>query len=298
MALLIGLQFHSPQAAWVNRGLAGDVAGAGFTGSGDYFRPPGTFSFTTGVSLFFGWLAPFVFYFWLYPGKINRLLLLAATGAMLAAVPFSISRALLFEVILTLLFTLVATLRKPEFAGKIIVSVAVGVIVLAILAQAGFFSTAIGALTNRFNDANETEGGLKGVLGDRFLGGLLGAILESSKQPFFGLGIGMGTNVGAMLLTGSNQTFTISEGEWGRVIGELGPVIGLLLIFIRLALTFKLTIASYKKMIAGDLLPWLLLSFGFIVLAQGGWAQPTSLGFCTMIGGLLIASLQNTSVKN
>jgi hypothetical protein len=297
MALLIGLQFHSPQAAWVNRGLAGDVAGAGFTGSGEYFRPPGTFSFTTGVSLFFGWLAPFVFYFWLYPGKINRMLLLAATGAMLASIPFSISRALLFEVILTLLFTLIATLRKPEYAGKIIVSVAVGIIVLAILSQAGFFSTAIGALTNRFNDANETEGGLKGVLGDRFLGGLLGAILESSKQPFFGFGIGMGTNVGAMLLTGSNQTFTISEGEWGRVIGELGPVIGLLLVFIRLALTFKLTIASYKKMIAGDLLPWLLLSFGFIVLAQGGWAQPTSLGFCTMIGGLLIASLQNTPGK-
>lgn len=298
MAILIGLQFHSPQAAWVNRGLAGDLGGAGFTGTGDYFRPPGTFSFTLGVSLFFGWLAPFVFYFWLNSSKVNKLLLLGATGAMLAAIPFSISRALLFEVVITLLFTLIATLRKPEYAGKIIATMVIGIIVLAVLSQAGFFHTAISALTDRFSDANEAEGGLKGVLGDRFLGGLLGAILESSKQPFFGLGIGMGTNVGALLLTGTTSTFTIAEGEWGRVIGEMGPVIGLLLIFIRLALTFKLTIASYKKMITGDLLPWLLLSFGFIVLAQGGWSQPTSLGFCTMIGGLLIASLQNTQIEN
>jgi hypothetical protein len=298
MAILIGLQFHSPQSAWVNRGLAGDLAGAGFTGSGDYFRPPGTFSFTLGVSLFFGWLAPFVFYFWLNTSKVNKLLLIAATGAMLAAIPFSISRALLFEVVITLIFTLIATLRKPEYAGKIFASIFVGIMVLAILSQAGFFHSAIGALTDRFNDANESEGGLKGVLGSRFLGGLLEAILGSSKQPFFGFGIGMGTNVGALLLTGSANTFTISEGEWGRVIGELGPVMGLLLILLRLGLTFKLAIAGYKKMIVGDLLPWLLLSFGLVVLAQGGWAQPTALGFCIMTGGLSIASLQNTAIKN
>jgi hypothetical protein len=45
-------------------------------------------------------------------------------------------------------------------------------------------------------------------------------------------------------------------------------------------------------MIAGDLLPWILASFGLMNLAQGGWAQPTSLGFGTLIAGLMVAALR------
>ncbi|MEL6721102.1 MAG: hypothetical protein AAFP82_20545, partial [Bacteroidota bacterium] len=48
MTFLIALQFYSPQSAWVNRGIGGDIAGAGFSGAMGYFRPPGTFSFTNG----------------------------------------------------------------------------------------------------------------------------------------------------------------------------------------------------------------------------------------------------------
>lgn len=48
MTILVALQFYSPQSAWVNRGVGGNTEGAGFTGSGDFFRPPGTFSFTSG----------------------------------------------------------------------------------------------------------------------------------------------------------------------------------------------------------------------------------------------------------
>jgi hypothetical protein len=292
MAMLIALQFRSPQSAWVNRGLAGDLAGAGFGGVGEFFRPPGTFSFTLGVSLFFGFLAPFVFYFWLNPQRINKLLLIAASGAMLVAIPFSISRTLFFEIFLTLSFALIATLRKPEYIGKIIISIVVGLVVVAFLSQTSYFKTAIGAFIDRFTIADEAEGGLKGVLGDRFLGGLISAIVDSSNQPLWGSGIGMGTNVGSMLLTGK-ETFLISEGEWAREVGELGPIIGIFVILLRTGLSLKLTLASYRKMIKGDLLAWLLLSFGIVILAQGSWAQPTALGFFVMAGGLLIASLQS-----
>ena len=50
MTVLIGLQFYSPQSDWVNRGVGGDVEGAGFSGALDFFRPPGTFSFTRAAS--------------------------------------------------------------------------------------------------------------------------------------------------------------------------------------------------------------------------------------------------------
>ena len=43
MALLIAIQFYSPQSAFVNRGVGGDVEGAGFDGAMGFFRPPGTF---------------------------------------------------------------------------------------------------------------------------------------------------------------------------------------------------------------------------------------------------------------
>src|SRR5690606_6222400 len=56
MTVLIALQFYSPQSAWVNRGVGGDMEGAGFSGGLGYFRPPGTFSFTTGNVMFYSFV--------------------------------------------------------------------------------------------------------------------------------------------------------------------------------------------------------------------------------------------------
>ena len=291
MVLLVAMQFYSPQSAWVNRGVGGDIEGAGFSGALGYFRPPGTFSFTSGNASFFGFVAPFVFYFWLDSKTINKLLLVGATSAMLLAVPLSISRSLFFQVVLSLVFVVVASTRKPENLWRMLLAIAGGLIVITALSQTSLFTTATGAFTSRFEVANEVEGGLEGVFLDRFLGGLIGAITGSAALPFFGYGIGLGTNVGSMLLTGK-AVFLIAEGEWGRIIGEQGPLLGLAVIFLRVSLTAKISWACYAQLAKGDLLPWLLLSFGFLNLAQGGWAQPTALGFCIISGGLLIASLR------
>jgi hypothetical protein len=293
MALLISKQFYSPQSAWVNRGVAGDMAGAGFGGdTADFKRPPGTFSFIVGVNLFFGLLAPFVFYFWFNLKEINKWVLLAASGAMLISIPFSISRTLFFEVCLTMPFAVYASMRKAENLKKVLVFMVIAIVALAVLSRTKYFTTATKAFTERFTDADRTEGGLvKGVIGDRFFGGLLGSLATSSQEPFWGYGIGMGSNVASVLLTGT-RTFLIAELEWGRLIGELGPVLGILVIILRIGLTIKIALACFRQLVKGDLLPWLLLSFGFIILAQGQWAQPTSLGFFAMIGGLLIASLK------
>jgi hypothetical protein len=129
------------------------------------------------------------------------------------------------------------------------------------------------------------------VIGDRYVGGLVGSILGSGNVPFFGYGMGMGTNAGAMLLSGKT-TFLIAEGEWGRLIGESGALLGIIIIFIRLALVTKLGVLSFRKLNSGDLLPWMLLSFGLLNISQGQWAQPTSLGFSVLIGGLIIASFK------
>jgi len=292
MAFLTALQFYSPQSAWVNRGVGGNMEGAGFSGSGEFFRPPGTFSFTTGNVQFFSLVAPFVFYFFLHTKLINRFLLLGAFVALLVSIPLSISRSLLLNVLITVFITMIAAVRKTEYFSKMFSIAAVAIIALLILSQTSFFQVSTGAFTDRFELANESEGGAKSVFLERFLGGMIKALTYTTteEQSFFGLGIGMGTNVGAMLLSGSG-VFLISEDEWGRLIGELGPMFGLAVILIRVVLVFKLASASYSQMRRGDLLPWILLSFGFMVLLQGQWAQPTSVGFSTIIGGMMIASI-------
>jgi hypothetical protein len=290
MALLIAIQFYSPQSAWVNRGIGGDIKGAGFSGALGFYRPPGTFSFTNGNALFFAFAGSFIVYFWLTPHHINRIVLLVATICLIAAIPLSISRALFFSVAVSIIFAVIAILRKPRLIGRVVLVGMIAFISLGILSGTSFFKTSTEAFTARFENANETEGGISGVVSGRYLGGMMTGLTSSPQIPFFGFGLGMGTNAGAMILTGDNTLFLISEEEWGRLIGELGPLLGIFVILIRLGLTIKMMVASYRKVGESDLLPWMLLSFGVLNIPQGQWAQPTSLGFSTLVAGLIIAS--------
>ncbi|MGI4803850.1 MAG: hypothetical protein ACRYFL_03700 [Janthinobacterium lividum] len=298
MAVLITLQFYSPQSAWVNRGVGGDMAGAGYDGAMGFFRPPATFSFTTGTTSYFSYAACFIFYFWFDLKRVNKIILIAATLGLFAAIPLSISRGLFFQIGVTLIFLILAVSRKPKYFGKLLVAIIGGLAIILTLSQLSMFNTATEAFTARFTSASGTEGGLKGTLGTRAVGGSIGSITSSVDQPLFGHGIGMGTNVGGMLLAGS-KSFLIAEGEWGREVGELGPIFGLAVIFIRIGLAIKIAIACYKKLAYDDLLPWLLLSYGLQTLAEGNWAQPTYLGFCIILGGLMLAALNsNKSLRN
>ena len=297
MTILIGLQFFSPQTAWVNRAIGGVVEEQGFQGAMGHFRPPGTFSFITGTYLFYSLAFSFIIYFALTKKNINSFLLVASMLSVLIAIPFSISRTLLFEVALTIAFAFVAGTQHSKYLGRLISGTIITIIILVSLSTTSFFHHATETFFARFSDASETEGGLKGTLGDRFLGGLLSAVKDAGRLPFFGYGIGMGTNVGSQLMSGK-RTFLLHEEEWGRCIDELGPLIGLLLIFLRTAFCVKLARSGFKRLRQGDLLPWLLLSFGFLQLLQGNWSQPTSLGFCTLSTGMILASLRNGDQNN
>jgi hypothetical protein len=239
MLVLIALQFYSPQSAWVNRGVGGDEAGAGFSGAMGYFRPPGTFSFTNGTTLFYSLLGPYVLYFWLNPEGVKRWVLIGATIALLIAIPLSISRALLFQTLIGVMFCMFAGSSNPKYAGKLFGALAGLLVLILILSQTSIVGGALEVFLARFDSANESEGGVEGVFVDRFLGGLLGAFTTTSALPLWGYGIGMGTNVGSMLLTGG-VSFLIAEGEWGRTIGELGPILGLGVVFLRIGMSINM----------------------------------------------------------
>ena len=292
MIVLVVIQFYSPQTAWVNKSVGGE-AGGGFSGALDYFRPPGTFSFTNGNTMYFNFAACFIIYFWFHAKEISRLVLLLSTFALLVCIPFSISRTLFFQLVITVLFAISSIMYKPKYLGGLILSIAGVLGLFVVLSFTPYFTNATAAFSSRFESANTIEGGLNGVFMDRFLGNLLGGLTSSSSQPFFGAGVGMGTNVGAMLLAGGKM-FLIDEEEWGRIVGELGPILGLTIIFLRVQLAASIFFKSFSAMKKGLLLPWLLSSTGILMIAQGGWAQPTSLGFCVITTGLILASLKDS----
>lgn len=292
MAILITVQFYSPQSAWVNKGVGDNLEGAGFSGANGYFRPPGTFSFITGTVSFFSLVGCYVMYFWLQPKFISKSLLIASSFALLISIPTSISRSLFFQFIITLIFFIWAKSNKPGFL-KNISQIFFGFALITILfLNFKGLEDQINAFSTRFTTANEGEGGLKGVFIDRFLGGLVGSFSSlDDKYVVFGQGIGLGTNVGSQLMSGK-LTFLIAEGEWGRIIGESGMVLGFLIVFLRIYMSFNIILKSYNRLKYGDALSWMLMSFGFFLLLQGQWSQSSNLGFYVLIGGLILASLK------
>ncbi|MBS7566459.1 hypothetical protein KHS38_18790 [Mucilaginibacter sp. Bleaf8] len=292
MTVLITLQFYSPQSAWVNRGVGGNTEGAGFSGAMGFFRPPGTFSFASGVGSFYSALASFVFYYCLDTKNVNKKLLIASIISLLIAVPISIIRGLFFQVGVTLVFMLLAALRKPKLMAKVVPALIAGFMLIILLSQLPFFQTATEAFTERFTVANESEGGVEGVVGDRYLGGMIAAFTKAAEQPFWGYGSGMGTNVGGTLLTGKQSFYGVINGEieWQRVVGELGLLMGVVVIFIRTVICVQFFVDSYNKLNVNDFLPWMILPFCLTNIPQGTWGIPTPLGFDILIGGVMLAS--------
>jgi hypothetical protein len=237
----------------------------------------------------------FVLYFWIDTSKINRVFLFLATMALLAAIPFSISRSLFFQIIISFSFTFIGINVLKNSNNKGITIILGFTAITLLLSLFDIFSIGVEAFSTRLERANTAEGGVELVFLDRYLGGLINALTSSINQPILGYGLGYGTNVGSNILT-SKSSFLISEGEWGRLIGELGPILGLGIIFIRVMMTFKLASWSWNYLKRNDILPWIILSFTLFVLPQGGWSQPTSLGFSVLVSGLLIASFKTKEI--
>lgn len=297
MTLLVAIQFFSPQSAWVNRGLGGDLEGSGFSGAAGYYRVPGTFSFSNGLGFFYGLVGAYLFYFWLevYRKEVSRWLLVMSTACLLAAIPLSISRTLVFEIGISFIFVLLASGQRPKFLGGLAASLIAGGVLVLILVNFAFFEVAVFALSERFTSASISEGGLEGTILDRALGGLIGAITETDV-PFWGMGLGMGSNAGAQILSGK-RGFLIAEVEWGRLIGEMGLLLGMIAIVIRSFLVASLFRCSWGAVKRHNLLPWLVFSFSAHIILQGQWAQPTALGFAVMSGGLVLAALKSSDAR-
>lgn len=299
MTILIVLQFRSPQSAWVNMGVGGEES-AGFQGAMGYMRPPGTFSFTTGYICYQAIVGCYLLFFLVENRllqkdlQISQIALYIMLACYLIAIPTSISRTNFFQTIVFLFFLFIAALRKNSLKGKFLKFVIIGVAVISFMLSIGIGNEAISAFIERFTTANEVEGGMKGVVGDRYAGGLFAAFIDLNI-PFFGYGLGLGTNVGAKLMGGDMYSFGFNgEVEWTRIVGECGYIIGWSIIFLRLIFSIDVLKKSYHSLVYNeDLLSWMLCAGMLLTVPQGQWAIPTNLGFSILAGGLTLAAVKN-----
>lgn len=299
MTVLIFMQFHSPQTAWINIGVGGEGT-AGFGGALGYMRPPGTFSFTSGYVSFQAVVGCYLFYYLLMNNTLpkeyqfSKIVLIILVGCYLLSIPTSISRTHFFQTGVFIIFLFIAAMRKNKLKSRFLKFVIIAAVAVIILYLSGIGKMSLEAFISRFDNANEQEGGMEGVIGGRYVGGLLSSLINF-RIPFFGYGIGLGTNVGAKIMGGNMYSFGFNgEVEWSRIIGECGMLLGLIIISIRLFFSLDIWKRAYNLLIKKyDLLPWMLSAGMMLTIPQGQWAIPTNLGFCILFGGLTLAAVKN-----
>ncbi len=287
--LLLIAQFYSPQSAWVNRGLGGSLEGAGFSGALGKFRPPGTFSFITGPAQLYPMFCAAWFYL-LCRRKLPFVLMGLSGGAILLAIPFSISRSLLFGELLVASAGCVALLASGALTPRLLGRAAFGVVVaILIVLNTPGTSEAFAAFGVRWKSATTQNGGMERAVFGRVFGGIFGPF---NYVNVIGSGTGISTQAGQKLLTGE-RGFGESEGEWGRVLAEGGVLLGFPILAFRILLLTFIGWRTFRSMLYRhfEALPMLVPASQFMVMGQ--WGQTTSLGSLVIACGLCLVSTKN-----
>lgn len=295
MLFLISAQYNLPQSHFVNLAPGGEET-EGFRGALGRNRPPGTFSFTNGVAEFFA-LATALLAAWLVTGPrpMPKWIWLSA-GAVLTAIPVSISRTLLVKDAIIGLFTGVASVLAGRQVQRFLLGGVGLAVVFFAVSRAETFQDASKVFEARWEEATDQEGGdegFKGVLSKRVGSPTSGIFETAAKAPILGMGIGLGTNIGAMRIAGTKK-FMVSEDAWGSVLGELGPILGLALIALRVCLALWLLRLGIRQARSGNTLPLILGGYALANVLLGQTSQPTALGFLVVGAGLMLAACNPT----
>jgi hypothetical protein len=288
VTLLMVMQFNSPRDAFINLGTGAQESGQ-IIGALNRVRPPGPFSFVSGLVMFFNLVAAFVLARWMHPGG-SRLLLLLGTLCCAIAVPVSISRSLLFTLLVVGAFGLLAALREARRLPRFFAPMIATVIMLLVTAD----STYMQAFQTRWDEALVVgRGGFGRNVVGRVLDDFTQPFQHAIEAPLTGHGIGLGTVAGARLTTGRNQ-FLLAEIEWSRIVLELGPVLGFAFIGWRVWLALSLLRRSWRHFREkGDPLAWLLAGAAFLPIVNAQWGPSTHLGFAVFTAGLSLAALNS-----
>ncbi len=296
MAVLLGAQYLSPSSSFLN--AATIEGGTQITAAGDIIRPAGTFSFTTGVSSFYRTIFAFcLFGLMVKTPQLPRWLVLASMFSIAAAAMVSGSRTFIMSCVLVLMFALPMLTYFPRLVPKFMLFALVGLLGFAVMYCLPTTHAGLETLIERWTGAAEAEKG--SYVTGNWLGRVFAGPIESfywiDNTPILGYGLGLGTNVGGKIMTGS-AAMIAPEWEWARIIFEAGPLIGFLLIGVRMFAAMVFIYYSWLGLRGGKFLGWLLLGTVIFDMTQGQIKQPTTLGFLCFFSGLAWAAMV-TAIK-
>jgi hypothetical protein len=297
MTILMVLQNRSGQDAWVNRGVGGGEGGQ-IHGAMGRIRPPGFFSFITGPMVFFPVATAFCLAFVIEKKKAFATWFVYAAGLCIAlALPISISRGTAVICGCVAAVFLACIIYKGAFTAAFARAIMGCVVVLVVLRFMPITSEAWMVFMDRWTiAANESQGDAWGSLTSRIFAGLVAPFELMLDVPFFGQGIGLGSNVASKLLSG-RMGFMLAEDEWTRAMMELGPILGLGFIGLRVVLWFYLFLQSWRALRhRGDFLPMLVTAASFPPLFLQQWSQASQLGFAIFDAGLVLALINNPAL--
>ena len=289
MTLLVVWQFASPQGAWINAAAGGELGGQMIASEGR-IRPAGIFSFVTGMVSFLSVVAAFLLGGFLDRDKRPNWLHTITIPCLLLSLVLSGSRSAIVGVTIIVVAVIFICARQVSRVSRVVPPAIAGYLFFVALCYLPLFREGLEVHAERFRAGGGVERGIVG----RYLGDLGESIDTAVGTPWLGHGLGIGTNAGAALLTGS-RTFLLGESEWSRVVAESGPVLGYAYILLRVAIFAYLLRVAWEAANRGQATPLLLVAASGVDMISGQFGQPSTLGFAVFTSGLALASA-NSSV--
>ena len=285
MSFLVLLQFKAGPGARVNVGVGGEgtMLDAGF----GHIRASGTFSFTNGLTDFTACCSAFCLYGLLTPRAYPRLLQWASLPALAGLILLSASRGVVGMVSVVFMTIILISLMQPRYLAPTTKILAVCVLGTLLVGSVAVFQDGLEVFAYRFGNATNVQ---KGFVG-RFFESFLVPFQLFDRVDFYGVGLGMGTNVGAGLLYEGERKFLFAESEMGRVMFESGPVVGPAFLVLRAVIMFYMFGRALGTLRRGAH-PLAMLLFGAcaVDLMLGQFGQATTLGYVTIACGLCLAA--------
>jgi hypothetical protein len=287
MAALMVAQFQAAPDAFINR-TAGE--GEAMLAALGKVRTAATFSFVIGVVAYFALASAFLIWAALTRGVYKNWLLFAASGALVIGIAVSGSRSVVGACAVVIGSLIGVFVLRPSAVNRFGQALIVALVLGLIVSRMPIFKEGFNVLSTRFTDVAEaTEKSIGAGMVERVFSDFTEGLFVLTETPFFGYGLGVGTNAGAKFLTG-RTSFLLSEGEWQRVFLESGPVLGLAYVLWRCGLVFRVGLLCARSVRLGNVLPLLLFSSCFLPLISGQFGQPTVLGFTVFVTGLALAA--------
>ena len=291
MAVLMVIQFKSHPEALINCGAKGGI-GSQLGGAFGKVRPPGFFTFITGAAQFLAFATVFLIYGFWQKNTYPRVLLLTSGIALAVSAIVSTSRLTLGGIGVVFLMVGVIVLHDRKSVSNVVgMLIPIGA-VLVVATNLDVFNEGKAVFEARLKEAGDLGVGVTGTAVNwtvRVFGDFYGGFAAIQNAPLLGAGLGVGTNVGARLITGE-LGFLLAEGEWARVVLELGPFLAIPYLVIRGLICRYMYVNAAQSARAGNALPMLLFGSSFLLIIAGQFSQTSTLGFAVLGAGLCLAS--------